>query len=89
MENNHTIDGKPAHERRKTLAGYLASALNMEDEISNGIYLDYLNPRNWPGTISPETFRKIATRLTILIDETKKHRKIIAALVKDHGEKQC
>ncbi len=87
MENSHTIDRKPHDERRKTLAGYLASALNMEDEISNGIYLDYLNPRNWPGTISPETFRKIATRLSVLIDDTKKHKKIIAALVKDYGEK--
>lgn len=85
MENNHTIDGKPTQDRRKTLAGYLASALNMEDEISNGIYLDYLKTRNWPGTISHDTFREIATRLTVLIDDTKKHRKIIEALLKDHG----
>jgi len=88
MENSHIIDSKPAGERRTTLGGYLASALNMEDAISNGIYLDYLNPKNWPEEIDPEVFEKIRTRLTVLIEDTKKHRRIIAALVKNYGENQ-
>jgi hypothetical protein len=88
MENSHTIESKAAGERRQTLGGYLASALNMEDAISNGIYLDYLNPKNWPEGIAPEVFEKIRTRLTVLIEDTKKHRRIIAALVKNYGENQ-
>jgi hypothetical protein len=85
METGETIHDKEPYRPPKILANYLVSALDIEDEISNGIYLDYLNPKNWPGTISPEVFRKIATRLTVLIDDTKKHRKIIEALIKDHG----
>ena len=88
MENSDTIDSKAGDERRATLGGYLASALNMEDEISNGIYLDYLDPKNWPEAVAPEIFQQIAGRLTVLINDTKKHKKIIAALVKTHGENQ-
>lgn len=83
-----TTDRKPPDERLKTLAGYLASALNMEDEISNSIYLDYLNPKNWPEGIAPEAFEKIRTWLTVLINDTKKHKKIITALVKKYGQDQ-
>jgi len=60
----------------------------MEDEISNGIYTDYLHPKNWPKGIGPELFEKIRARLTILIEDTKRHKKIIAALVKTYGENQ-
>ena len=88
MANRDTIDSRGGEGRRKTLGGYLASALNMEDAISNGIYLDYLNPKNWPEGIAPEVFEKIRTRLTVLIEDTKKHRRIIAGLLKNYGENQ-
>lgn len=88
MENGDTIDSRAGGVRRKTLGGYLASALNMEDAISNGIYLDYLDAKNWPGNVSPAAFEKIKGWLNILIDDTKKHRKIIAGLLQNYGENQ-
>lgn len=88
METGETIHDKEPHRPPKILANYLVSALDIEDEISNGIYLDYLNPKNWPEGIEPEVFTKIRTRLTVLIEDTKRHKKIIAALVKN-SVNQC
>ena len=85
MENSDTTRDKEPRRPPKTLANYLVSALNMEDVISNGIYLDYLNPKNWPEGIDPEVFEKIRTRLTVLIEDTKRHKKIIATLAKDYS----
>jgi hypothetical protein len=88
MENSDKKHNPERAPGPKLLAGYLASALNMEDEISNGIYLDYLDPKNWPEGIKPEVFQKIGERLKVLIDDTKKHKKIIEALAEKHGENQ-
>ena len=86
MENSDKKQNQERAPGPKLLAGYLASALNMEDDISNGIYLDYMDPKNWPEGINPEVFGKIRDRLTVLINDTKKHKRIIAALAKTHGE---
>jgi hypothetical protein len=88
MENSDKQQDRERAPGPKLLAGYLASALNMEDEISNGIYADYLDPKNWPEGIAPEVFKQITDRLTVLIDDTKKHKKIIEALAKKHGQNQ-
>jgi hypothetical protein len=71
---------------QKTIGGMLASALNMEDEISSGVYEDYLHRRHWPDELEEATFLNIQRRLTVLIDDTKKHKKILRALVREHGE---
>jgi hypothetical protein len=72
--------------RQETIGGMLASALNMEDEISSGVYEDYLNRRHWPNELEEATFLNIQRRLTVLIDDTRKHKKILRALVREHGE---
>ena len=89
MENSDTNNDKQDRPQPAILAGYLASALNMEDDILSGVYLDYLSPENWPEQINPEIFQKIRDRLTVLINDTKKHKKIIEAMAKKHGENQC
>ena len=86
MENSDLNNDNRKRKPPTILAGYLASALNMEDEISNGVYSDYLKPENWPEQINPEIFQKIRDRLIILIEDTRKHKKIIAALTKDPAQ---
>ena len=69
-----------------TIGGILASALNMEDQISSGAYEDYLQRSNWPAQLDDEVFHEIRKRLTTLIEDTKRHRAIIEALVRDYGQ---
>ena len=74
-DNNNTI--KSAGDKEKILANFLASALDMEDEVSNSVYKDYMDAKNWPKNIKPEVFQNIKQYLTILIEDTRKHRQII------------
>jgi hypothetical protein len=71
--------------RQETIGGMLASALNMEDDISSGVYQDYLKRRHWPEQFEEDAFLNIKRRLTMLIDDTKKHKKILQVLVREHG----
>ncbi|MBN2314334.1 MAG: hypothetical protein JXM79_10420 [Sedimentisphaerales bacterium] len=64
----------------KTISGILLSALDMEDEIAHSIYRDYLDRTNWPVEITDEVFEEIRKNLTILLDDTRRHRKMIRAL---------
>ena len=72
--------------RQETIGGMLASALNMEDEISSGVYEDYLNRRHWPDELEEDVFANVQRRLAVLIDDTKKHKKILRALVREYGK---
>lgn len=83
-ENKDT--NNPAGNKTKILAGFLASALDMEDEISNSIYKDYMDAKNWPKNLKPEAFQSIRQYLNVLIEDTRKHRKIILGLIEQHGQ---
>jgi hypothetical protein len=63
----------------------LASAMNMEDDLSKGVYQDYLKPQNWPPELDKEAFLQIRKRLTVLIQGIEKHKKTLHALSKDYG----
>jgi hypothetical protein len=83
--DNIAAGGSGAAEHQ-TIDDMLASALNMEDEISSGVYEEYMNRTHWPKELDDDTFRRIKQRLTVLIEETKKHKKILQALVKEYGK---
>ena len=76
---------RPDDRSPKTLAGFLASALEMEEKLSNSVYRDYLDPANWPADLKPNVFQKITKHLSVLIQDTKKHKKILSALTKQYG----
>jgi hypothetical protein len=69
-----------------TVGGLLAAALNMEDQISGGVYDDYMSRENWPAELDEEVFRQVRERLTILIEDTKKHTRVLQALVEEYGQ---
>ena len=73
----------------KTISGILLSALDMEYEIAHSIYQDYLDRNNWPAGIKDDVYEEIRKNLTILLNDTQKHRNIIKALQSklgaDHG----
>ena len=75
----------PAVPAPSAIAGILASALNMEDEISSGVYQDYLKPQNWPAGFDKDAFLEIRKRLTVLIQGIEKHKKTLHALSKEYG----
>lgn len=64
----------------KTISGILLSALDMEDEIAHSTYRDYMDRRNWPDGIKEEIFEEIRKNLTILLNDTQRHRNIIRGL---------
>jgi hypothetical protein len=76
---------EPNADGRETIDALLASALNMEDDISLGVYRDYVSRRHWPGPLADSVFLDIKRRLTVLIEDTKKHKNILQALVREHG----
>lgn len=78
--------GKSAEQKPKTIAGYLASAMDMEDEISNGVYQDYMDLDKWPAGIELDVFQEIRKHLITLIEDTKRHRIIISALIEKYGK---
>ena len=82
---DHNPDGTLPAGKQETIGGVLASALNMEDDISSGVYQDYMSRKHWPEQLDEEAFLEIRKRLTVLIEDTKKHKKILQALVKAHA----
>jgi Mg2+ and Co2+ transporter CorA len=84
IANNGT--DRSAGQRPRTLAGLLASSLDMEDEICNGVYKDYMEPNNWPTGMDQNVFKEIQKHLTTLIEDTRRHRKIICGLINQYGK---
>ncbi len=87
--NEHTADNdteKSAEQKPKIIAGYLASAMDMEDEISNGVYRDYMDPARWPPGIDMDVFQEIQKYLTTLIEDTERHRIKISGLIEKYGK---
>jgi len=81
-------DGGAGRHDPRTLAGMLAAAVDMEEQIGGGVYADYLKRENWPAEMEEDIFETIQGLLTTLLDETKKHKQIIAILVKEYGHDQ-
>jgi hypothetical protein len=91
---NHTIMNDSSSDKNtsgpdgdspKTLAGFLSSALSMEDQVSDSVYRDYLDPANWPIDLRPDVFQTITKHLTVLIEDSNKHGKILRALSEQYG----
>ncbi len=86
-EDINTNDtSQPVGKREKIIANFLASALDMEDRVSNSVYRDYMDEKYWPKNLKPDVFKNIQEYLTILIEDTEKHRKIILALMQKYGD---
>jgi hypothetical protein len=85
-ENTNNIDTiKSAGSKEKILSNFLASALDLEDEVGNSVYKDYMDAKNWPKNIKLEVFQSIKRYLTVLIEDTRKHRQIILELMQKYG----
>jgi len=89
MENsgNHR-DGRPDVEEREVVSGFLAAALRMEDQISQSVYEEYRDRTHWPAELDEDVFLQITERLTPLVEDTKKHRRILQALIQEHAKSQ-
>ena len=75
----------PDAAKQDTIGGVLAAAVRMEEDISGGVYRDYLRRQNWPEQLDEEVFAEIRKRLTMLTKGTERHKRTIDALVREHG----
>jgi hypothetical protein len=82
---NHCDDRANAGEQG-TVAAFLTTALNMEDQISRSVYEDYMSRANWPPELDEKTFEQIKSRLNTLVEDTKGHAKILQALMREHAK---
>lgn len=71
----------------KTLARFLSSALRLEEQFSNSVYRDYLDPEDWPVELKPDVFDEIKKRLAVLIEDSAKHEQTIHGLTRQYNGK--
>ena len=64
----------------KVIAGFLASALDIEDTMSLKVYGDFLDRQSWPANLTEEAFQTIRNFLTTLIQDTEAHKKTFLEL---------
>ncbi|UCD50667.1 MAG: hypothetical protein JSW27_24480 [Phycisphaerales bacterium] len=82
---SHKSGDRSGADTHDTVGDRLRAALDIEDEIGSGVYQDYMNRQYWPEELDDETFLEIRQRLTVLVEDTEKHKKILQALVREHG----
>jgi len=75
MKNN--LDKKET----KIIAGFLTSALDVEDDMSINFYEEFLNRQIWPTNLTDDVFEIIKKIILILIEETEGHKKIFLKLM--------
>jgi hypothetical protein len=88
MGENTNNTNRPVGDKATILAGFFASALDMEEVFSNSVYKDYINVKNWPEGLKLKVFQNIRQCLNTLIEDTQKHKKIIMELIKQYGQGQ-
>ena len=84
-DQDKNVGGTPHGQKARTLAGVLATAIDMEEQIAGGVYEEYLERENWPERLDDDIFETIRGFLTTLIDDTRKHKQILSALAKKYG----
>lgn len=70
----------------KKLGGVLATALDLEEQLSNSVYGDYLERANWPDRLTDRHFEQIKKLLVALIADTQKHIKWILELMDKYAD---
>ena len=87
MDKNFNHKIKKSEEKDvETIAGFIASALDMEDKMSESVYGEFLKREIWPAGLGDEEFRAIKEFLTILMQETEAHKKAFLNLQKNGGK---
>ena len=64
----------------KRLGDYLATGLDMEDKCISITYANYLQRARWPEHLPEDDFNNIKEYLTILIEDSDKHKQMILTL---------
>lgn len=72
------------------LVDVLSSALDIEEQLIQGVYRNYLDPEDWPKDLEPHVFEAIRGNLDVLIEDSQKHETALRELVRqyDNGKKR-
>ena len=71
---------KTQKQSMKRLADYLATGLDMEDKCISTTYKNYLQRERWPAHLLEDDFNNIREYLTIMIEDSDKHKEMILTL---------
>ena len=77
---------KPGANRPRRIGRFLASAMDLEEQMSNSVYRDYLERNNWPAELDTQVFEQIQKHLVYLLEDTQKHIKWIMDLFRRYGD---
>jgi hypothetical protein len=83
-KNQENAEQNPAG--AKKLGGVLATALDLEEQLSNSVYRDYLERANWPEQLTDRDFEQIKEYLVSLIADTQKHIRWILELTDKYAD---
>ena len=83
---NKRDNPEPGPAAPKKLGGVLATALDLEEQISNSVYGDYLQRANWPEQLTDSDFEQIKKLLVALIADTQKHIKWLLELTDKYAD---
>jgi rubrerythrin len=74
----------------KSLVNILSSALDIEEQLIQGVYRNYTDPADWPLDLEPHVFEIIKDNLNVLIEDSQKHEMTLRDLVRqyDRDKKQ-
>jgi hypothetical protein len=86
MQKAETKKAETDRKEPKTIQGLLLSALDMEDEIAQSVYRDYMDRENWPADLKDDIFEEIQKYLATLLDDTERHRNIVRNLQLKPGQ---
>jgi hypothetical protein len=71
---------KAEKQSMKRLSDYIATGLDMEDKCIGTTYKNYLQRDKWPAHLPEDDFKNIRECLTIMIEESNKHKEMILTL---------
>ena len=71
---------KTQKQSMKRLADYIATGLDMEDKCLSTTYKNYLQRDRWPANLPEDDFNNIIEYLTIMIEDSNKHKEMILTL---------
>ena len=70
----------------KLVAGFLASALDMEDHMSLAAYGEFLNRGIWGDKLDDELFNIVKEQIDTLVKETEEHKQAFLNLQRKLGQ---
>ena len=78
--DNKGMSRRAQRKSAKRLAAYLSTGIDMEDRCTGTTYKDYVQRERWPANMPEEAFNEVREHLTILLEDSNRHKEMILTL---------